>query len=66
MRRDVALAGLGFWLLVSALVALMGGRARADSRSQSIAPAAPVAPAAPGRPGGSGDPGAVSWAGGLQ
>jgi hypothetical protein len=31
MRRDVALAGLGFWLLVSALMALMGGRARADA-----------------------------------
>ena len=40
MRRDVALAGLGFWLLVSALVALWGGRAHADG---AAAPAAPVA-----------------------
>jgi hypothetical protein len=38
MRRDVALAGLGFWLLVSALMTLMGGRARADGPA-----AAPVA-----------------------
>jgi hypothetical protein len=50
MRRDVALAGLGFWLLVSALVALMGGRAHADSKvavGASAAPVAPVGPAAP-------------------
>jgi|SRR5580692_4914285 hypothetical protein len=47
MRRDVALAGLGFWLLVSALVALMGGRAHADSKVAVIAPAAPVVPDAP-------------------
>ena len=44
MRRDVALAGLGFWLLVSALVALMGGRARADTKVATITPAPPVAP----------------------
>ena len=44
MRRDVALAGLGFWLLVSALMALMGGRAHADSKVAVIAPAAPVVP----------------------
>ena len=47
MRRDVALAGLGFWLLVSALVALMGGRAHADSKVAVIAPAAPVGPDVP-------------------
>jgi len=46
MRRDVALAGLGFWLLVSALVALMGGRAHADAKVAVIAPVAPVGPAA--------------------
>lgn len=60
MRRDVALAGLGFWLLVSALVALMGGRAHADSKVAVIAPAAPVgpdAPAAPVAPGAA----AVTW-----
>ena len=50
MRRDVALAGLGFWLLVSALVALMGGRAHADSKLAVAAPAAPVGPAAPVAP----------------
>jgi hypothetical protein len=50
MRRDVALAGLGFWLLVSALVALMGGRAHADSKVAVIAPAAPVGPDAPAAP----------------
>ena len=33
MRRDVAMAGLGFWLLVSAFLALIGGRARADRRT---------------------------------
>ncbi len=37
MRRDVAMAGLGFWLLVSALVALMAGRARAQA--PALAPA---------------------------
>ena len=50
MRRDVAMAGLGFWLLVSALVALMGGRAHADAKVAAVAPVAsggPVAPAAP-------------------
>ena len=50
MRRDVALAGLGFWLLVSALVALMGGRAHADARVAVGAPAAPVSPVAPAAP----------------
>ena len=50
MRRDVALAGLGFWLLVSALVALMGGRAHADSKVAVAAPAAPVGPVAPVAP----------------
>jgi hypothetical protein len=50
MRRDVALAGLGFWLLVSALVALMGGRAHADSKVAEASPAAPVAPVAPAAP----------------
>ena len=47
MRRDVALAGLGFWLLVSALVALLGGRAHADSKLAVAAPAAPVGPVSP-------------------
>ena len=50
MRRDVALAGLGFWLLVSALVALMGNRAHADSKLAVAAPAAPVGPVAPVAP----------------
>ncbi len=50
MRRDVALAGLGFWLLVSALVALMGNRAHADSKLAVAAPATPVGPAAPVAP----------------
>jgi hypothetical protein len=50
MRRDVALAGLGFWLLVSALVALMVGRAHADSKVAVIAPAAPIGPDAPAAP----------------
>jgi hypothetical protein len=30
MRRDVAMTGLGFWLLMTALVALMAGRVRAE------------------------------------
>ena len=47
MRRDVALAGLGFWLLVSALVAFLGGRAHADATVATTAPVAPVARAAP-------------------
>jgi len=42
MRRDVALAGLGFWLLVSALVALLGGRARADAPVAAVVPVAVV------------------------
>ena len=46
MRRDVALAGLGFWLLVSALVALWGGRAHADGAAAPAAPVATVAPVA--------------------
>jgi hypothetical protein len=50
MRRDVALAGLGFWLLVSALVALMAGRAHADAKAAVVAPAAPVAPVARAAP----------------
>ena len=50
MRRDVALAGLGFWLLVSALVAFLGGRAHADTTVAAIAPAAPVASSAPVAP----------------
>ncbi len=39
MRRDVAMAGLGFWLLVSAFLALIGGRARADRRAGLLAAA---------------------------
>jgi hypothetical protein len=31
MRREAAMVGLGLWLLVSALVALIGGRVRADT-----------------------------------
>jgi hypothetical protein len=46
MRREVALAGLGFWLLVSALVALWGGRAHADAPATPAAPVATVAPVA--------------------
>jgi hypothetical protein len=46
MRRDIAMAGLGFWLLVSAFLALIGGRARADA-----GPGAPAAlPGAPSTP----------------
>ena len=61
MRRDVALAGLGFWLLVSALVALMGGRGHADPvhgepKVAVIAPAAPVGPDVPVAPAA-----AVTW-----
>jgi len=51
MRREVALAGLGFWLLVSALVALWGGRAHADVKVAAIVPAAPAAPATTVPPG---------------
>lgn len=36
MRRDVAWAGLGFWLLVSALVTLMGGRGHADTPAAHV------------------------------
>jgi hypothetical protein len=47
MRRDVAMAGLGFWLLVSAFLALIGERARATGAGAVPAglPAGP-APAA--------------------
>jgi hypothetical protein len=48
MRREVALAGLGFWLLVSALVALWGGRAHADAKVATITPAAQGAPVTTG------------------
>jgi hypothetical protein len=58
MRRDVAMAGLGFWLLVSAFLALIGGRVRADASGTGAGPTplapsgsastpAPTAPAAP-------------------
>ena len=50
MRREVALAGLGFWLLVSALVALWGGRAHADVKVATITPAAQSAPVTTGAP----------------
>jgi hypothetical protein len=51
MRRDVAMAGLGFWLLVSAFLALIGGRARADAVGTGVAPTPGVAPAgAAGQP----------------
>ena len=64
MRRDVAMAGLGFWLLVSAFLAMIGGRARADATgtgtataplppsgsASAPAPAAPSAPMAPTAP----------------
>ena len=64
MRREVALAGLGFWLLVSALVALWGGRAHAEVKVATITPAAQGAPvptgasAAQGAPVPTGAPGA--------
>ena len=46
MRRDVAMAGLGFWLLVSAFLALIGGRVRADAAAiPGPAPAPAGAPA---------------------
>jgi len=45
MRRDVAMAGLGFWLLVSAFLALIGGRARA-TRTAAGPAGGPVASAA--------------------
>ncbi len=64
MRRDVAMAGLGFWLLVSAFLAMIGGRVRADTTgtgtataplppsgsASAPAPAAPSAPMAPAAP----------------
>ena len=47
MRRDVAMAGLGFWLLVSAFLALIGGRARANAiGTGAAAPPPAAAPAA--------------------
>jgi len=53
MRRDVAMAGLGFWLLVSAFLALIGGRARANGAAAAPA-GSPVAsgerPALPAPP----------------
>jgi hypothetical protein len=58
MRREVALAGLGFWLLVSALVALWGGRAHADVRVATITPAAQSAPGTTGAAAGQGASGA--------
>jgi hypothetical protein len=48
MRRDVAMAGLGFWLLVSAFLALIGGRARADAVGTGTAATPPTAPRAAG------------------
>jgi hypothetical protein len=51
MRRDVAMAGLGFWLLVSAFLALIGGRARADAVGTGPALTPPVAPGAAREPG---------------
>jgi hypothetical protein len=66
MRRDVAMAGLGFWLLVSAFLALLGGRARADAgRAVAAILPAPTAAPAPG-PGGVAGPapgaaGAATW-----
>lgn len=36
MRRDAAIAGLGFWLLVAAFLALMGGRARAQDSTRAV------------------------------
>jgi hypothetical protein len=51
MRRDVAMAGLGFWLLVSAFLALIGGRARADAVGTGAARTpGPSAPGAAGPP----------------
>jgi hypothetical protein len=44
MRRDVAMAGLGFWLLMSALVALMAGKVRAETRPLTPAVAPAIAP----------------------
>ncbi len=62
MRREVALAGLGFWLLVSALVALLGGRAHADTKVATIAPAPPAAPVTTAGPATTVGPiAAVSW-----
>jgi hypothetical protein len=44
MRREAALAGFAFWLLVSAFLALVGGRARAQDR---VAPGPRVASVLP-------------------
>jgi hypothetical protein len=44
MRRDVAMAGLGFWLLMSALAALMAGRVRAETPAFAPAMAPVIAP----------------------
>ncbi len=58
MQRDVAMAGLGFWLLVSAFLALIGGRVRAEAAGTGVTPtplalsgaASPPAPTAPAAP----------------
>lgn len=47
MRRDVAMAGLGFWLLVSALLVLIGGRARATGTAAAPAGGAVASAARP-------------------
>ena len=45
MRREAAVAGFAFWLLVAAFVALLGGRARAQDRGPPGARVASVTPA---------------------
>jgi hypothetical protein len=69
MRRDVAMAGLGFWLLVSAFLALIGGRARADAAGPPEAPTPPaahkVATILPAPTAGASTPGGVVGTAGL-
>ena len=56
MRREAALAGFAFWMLVAAFLALVGGRARAQDRVApgprvaSITPAPAVPPPAVAAP----------------
>jgi hypothetical protein len=47
MRREAAMAGFGFWFLVAAFLALMGGRARAQDPAVPAIHAATAAPAVP-------------------
>ncbi|HLK92322.1 MAG TPA: hypothetical protein VKZ18_20680 [Polyangia bacterium] len=45
MRREAAVAGFGFWFLVAAFLALLGGRARAQNPAAAAILPPPPAPA---------------------